>query len=794
MRSPWLGLACLFPLLLSAGPAGDLAKALGELTFDRNQCYRVRDVTFSKEDIRIYLTEGHLVFSKPVAGRPIAALFSSDGEDGGDGEVILLPPDRAERKSLASFTHSPNLDDHFRTALFLFTGDEYAALQEQIAANPGNKKAPEIGALLDEQYDQVLRNIAVSYQSRLVLDLLGRPGRAIDLFASIFESPKLGTYDIVYDPDNIEQIIAGHVTNKNNRVFFDDWTSFTAASFRKKTPDARPELDASDFRIDATIHPDLSMTATTRIKVKPREPLRAARFNVSPAIKISAVTVDGHPAEVLQPESPRGSLISRGNNVFLVVPDQPLAAGREYEFEFQHQGNVILPAGDGVYYVTARGSWYPTYGLQFATFDLTFHYPRAYQLVAPGEIVEDHTEGDVRTTHRRTGSTIRMAAFNLGDFAQSRAQTGPYTVDVWANRKLEASLQPRMPMEVTPPIPARRRPTDVLSMRPVETPPDPTARLKTLATDVASALDFMASKFGPPALPHLSVSPIPGTFGQGFPGLIYLSTIAYLRNVPSSTGLPKSVDLFFQDVLYAHETAHQWWGNRVTADNYRDYWLMEALANYSALLYVEKIRGQRAADEMLESYRTALLAKNEAGETRESAGPIVLGQRLQNSTQPNAWTAITYGKGSWIIHMLRRRMGDERFFALLTGLVKKYDHNPITTEEFRQEAAKSLPPKSDDPNFEAFFSQWVYSTGIPSLKFTYTLKGIAPNIKLTGTLTQTGVDDDFSALTPIEIRFARGPAITKWIASGSDPQTFTVTLKQTPAKVALDPQNAVLKR
>ncbi len=112
----------------------------------------------------------------------------------------------------------------------------------------------------------------------------------------------------------------------------------------------------------------------------------------------------------------------------------------------------------------------------------------------------------------------------------------------------------------------------------------------------------------------------------------------------------------------------------MTADSYRDYWLMEALANYSALLYLEKRKGPRAVDEMLDSYRTALLLKNEAGETRESAGPIVLGQRLQSSVQPEAWTAITYGKGSWIMQMLRRRMGDQRFLAMLSGIVKRYDH------------------------------------------------------------------------------------------------------------------------
>jgi len=129
----------------AAGRAAGLARDLRENAFDRGECYRVRDLSLVKEDVRIYLTDGHLIFSKPVAGHRIAAVFTADTE-GGDGEVIVFPPDRAERRSLAAFTHSPNLDDHFRSALFLFTGAEYDDLQSQIAQNSTNKKMPEIGA------------------------------------------------------------------------------------------------------------------------------------------------------------------------------------------------------------------------------------------------------------------------------------------------------------------------------------------------------------------------------------------------------------------------------------------------------------------------------------------------------------------------------------------------------------------------------------------------------------------------------------------------------------------------
>src|ERR1044071_440101 len=103
-----LVLAFVIQAPLTAGTAADIARTIRENSFDRDECYRVRALTRFKEDLRIYLTEGHLIFSKPVAGRRIAAVFTTDVE-GGDGEVILLPPDRAERRALAGYLNSPNL-------------------------------------------------------------------------------------------------------------------------------------------------------------------------------------------------------------------------------------------------------------------------------------------------------------------------------------------------------------------------------------------------------------------------------------------------------------------------------------------------------------------------------------------------------------------------------------------------------------------------------------------------------------------------------------------------------------
>src|SRR6185369_3550959 len=116
----------------------------------------------------------------------------------------------------------------------------------------------------------------------------------------------------------------------------------------------------------------------------------------------------------------------------------------------------------------------------------------------------------------------------------------------------------------------------------------------------------------------LTVSPIPGAFGQGFPGLVYLSTISYIPPDQRPIGLrDKQKQVFFSDLLAAHEVAHKWWGNLITSAAYKDAWLMESLANYSAIMYLEKRKGTKAMESVLDEYRNRLLTKREEGGTVE---------------------------------------------------------------------------------------------------------------------------------------------------------------------------------
>ncbi len=773
-----------------------------EAGLDPQQCYQVRDLQFGREDARIYLTEGYLMFGKEVGGHRVSAVFSASIESG-DAEILLMPPNRSERLSLSIFAGSPNLNEHFQSAVFIFSDDTYPELLKLINQHGEPRRVPEQGATMTGEWDSVVRNLVQSFQVRLVRDTLSRGDASNGFFYGALVGQQLGNFDFLYDPRAPEQMNIGQVVVRYNRAYFDLWTRFQARSFRNGTRKAPLSETVSKYRIDARVAGDLTLEATTAATIDP-SPVRrdVLEFDISPQMRVTEVKVGGEPAEVFQPDSLRSALI-RGevNQSFLVIPAKPLEAGREYEVEFKHSGMVVSDAGNGVYFVGARGSWYPNRFPGFARYDLTFRYPLDLDLVAAGRPLQQTVEGEERVARFRIDTPVRMAGFNLGRYEHRSISKGGYTVDVYANRGVEAALQAQKRIVVVPPPqigpPGDRRWTVDLAPFPTQDPRKmrPAEHLEQLATEIAGALEFMAAHFGPPVLKTLTVSPIPGTFGQGFPGLVYLSTLAYLDPKFRPANVQTEMQqLFYSDILYAHETAHQWWGNVVAAASNEDDWLMEALANYTALLYLERRKDSKAVDEVLTDYRSHLLAKSEGGHTIESAGPIIWGTRLISSRTPNAWHVITYEKGSWIMHMLRRRIGDDQFLDMLGKLRSRYEFGTVTTEQFRELAAEFLPPKAPDPKLEAFFDQWVYSTGIPSIRMTHSVQGKGAQMRVTGNVIQSDAPEDFGILVPIEIQFPKGKPLVHWVRTLNGSAPFSVAVKQAPSKVVLDPENSVLRK
>lgn len=724
-----LALAVCFGAFLSAaerdadspGRAHVLAASLRQISLDPNHTYRIRDLSLARGDIKLYLNEGVLAFYTPIADHLFAALFTTEGSEAGDAEIIVMPPQRSERASLASFAQAPNLDEHFSNAIFLFTDETAAELLEQIHRSP-SREIPDLGSLA-ERANPVAREIAGQLDIPLVEALLDRHAAADGIFYSVIVGKRLGQFDVTYDPEQAESVFVGRVNNAVEKKF-ELWTNFRP---RRSPPFVQPEVRVRSYRIDAEIRPDLSMSVSAVFSLKTSaEDGSVIPLRLSPHLTVGSAKIDGAPAEVLQHPSQRLSEFGSAETLLLIA-GHALEPAVEHTIEIEYAGKVIRKTGTGEYFVDDRNTWYPVYGPISANFDLRFHCPDRLHLVSTGEPVNESVENGVRSVHRKTIAPAALAGFNLGEYAVRQQEHKSYSIEIDSPDTAAASLtaDPALPRET------------------------------------ADILDHYTEQWKPLPIHSIAVSPIAGYFGQGFPGLIYLSSVSFIKEEKRSVALRGArLDAFFSELLLPHEIAHQWWGNIVRQADYRSGWIPEAMANLSALEYIERTKGVAARNNILESYRRDLTAEQANRKTVESAGPVDFGDRLIDTHGLNTWLVILYEKGSWILHMLRERLGEEDFRRMQIRLLEEYSAKPLSNDEFRQVASSFVPAGQPDKQLTNFFETWVYSTGIPGMA----LRGSNGR---TVTVELSGVEDDFVTEVPLRCKGAS----TFWVRAGAGSNT-----------------------
>jgi aminopeptidase N len=148
--------------------------------------------------------------------------------------------------------------------------------------------------------------------------------------------------------------------------------------------------------------------------------------------------------------------------------------------------------------------------------------------------------------------------------------------------------------------------------------------------------------------------------------------------------------------LIAHELAHQWFGNSVTAKRWRHIWLHEGFACYAEWLWSEH-SGDRSADEWARHYHQRLV---------DSPQDLV----LADPGPRDMFDDRVYKRGALTLHVLRRRIGDDSFFALLKDWTARYRHGTVVTDDFTGLAA-NYAHESLRPLWDA----WLYSTPVPAL-------------------------------------------------------------------------------
>ncbi|MGY4647922.1 M1 family metallopeptidase [Mycobacterium sp. URHB0021] len=148
--------------------------------------------------------------------------------------------------------------------------------------------------------------------------------------------------------------------------------------------------------------------------------------------------------------------------------------------------------------------------------------------------------------------------------------------------------------------------------------------------------------------------------------------------------------------LIAHELAHQWFGNSVTAKRWRHIWLHEGFACYAEWLWSEH-SGDRSADEWAHHFHEKL-----------ASSPQDL--LLADPGPRDMFDDRVYKRGALTLHVLRRTLGDENFFALLKDWTSRHRHGSAVTDDFTGLAANYT-----DQSLRPLWDAWLYSTEVPAL-------------------------------------------------------------------------------
>lgn len=208
-------------------------------------------------------------------------------------------------------------------------------------------------------------------------------------------------------------------------------------------------------------------------------------------------------------------------------------------------------------------------------------------------------------------------------------------------------------------------------------------------------LKFYSELIGPYSYEKIASVQAPTNFG----GLENAGAISYYQNSVAKEGRPES--------LIAHEMAHQWFGDSVTESDWNHVWLSEGFATYFTAVYMEFTKGKDEFKIIMEKSRDRVINYFNKNKKSSVVDPGI--KKLRRILNTNS-----YQKGAWVLHMLRKKLGDDVFFNGIRSYYSKYRNLNALTEDFRN----SMEVESGK-DLSGFFRQWVYGPGIPVIKWKW---------------------------------------------------------------------------
>ena len=744
----------------------------------------VSNLVLKRDAATFTFGSGEIYFIAPVDGRTTGAVFI------GEGELSLTPPTEAEKNSLAIFTDKQQtLTEPFTQLVLRFTDKTFDEIKgsSNVRLSKGGAQAERARGIYRDKQSLWRKQLRYNLDLRALADVYApqRPGFFIAFIGGRRFSKLIYHLDPLGIPDvSPEEVMLLSYGESDGGI----WAAFHLADSSRKASTTGADnhwlFDITRHEIDANIE-GTHIAASDRITFNAiANGTRVLPFNLYPSLRVSRVQNEqGQNLDFVQESKDEDA-------DFAVILPKPLEAGKTYKIVVQYQGRDALDSvGSGNFFLIPRSTWYPNNGgTQFgdrALFEMTFRYPKLYTFVGTGApVMADALDGNIKVSKWSSGATeLEVAGFNYGRFKKKEVMdtdTG-YNVEYYANEEL-------------PGLGAGRFSTTKMG--------------DVVIADAQNATRIYNAFFGKLPYSRLAITQQPAAFfGQAWPTLIYMPFTALLDRTDRRMliGGRANLNTFWQYVG-PHEVAHQWWGHVIGWKSYRDQWMSEGFAEFSASLYVQYVRKDQ--DKFIafwEEHRKQITEANTATRGRKpyTIGPVTQGFRLSNGKTGAIYRFLVYPKGAYILHMLRMMMfdpgqgGDARFQAMMNDFVKTHFNQDVTTEDFKRIVEKHMPREMNlggNGRMDWFFDQWVYGTEIPSYRFEYQLGTASGQTVLNGRITQTGVSDDFRMKVPVYVDFGKGwERLGSAAILGNKPVELTnIPLPQNPKRVAICALNDVL--
>lgn len=679
---------------------------LVRLRLDATRQFAVHDLSIDAPDLKLTLASGNAFVAETDNGVTAIVLR-------GRGSVRFTPSDPAEQGQVQLFARQPSIDTEIDSAFIRLNPAEFESLISAASLSERQVDARDLARAQEIFDDYSPRTFNLDLRTLSPDRWSLEPGR--NSVVVEFRSRRHGWLTYARSPGEAEDISVFERGRGRNICVY-----ASAPKLRERgrfySEDTDEAYDVTHYALDLTFDPArgwISGRGSLRLRVK-------SGLATSLTIKLA------QPLSVASVSSPHsGDLLALRiigqNNVIVSLPRR-LEPGAEIALDITYGGRlppqpldreamavqaqgvnqetpelILVPEPRFMY--SNRVHWYPQAPVSdYATATLKLSVPSEYQIIASGTL---------------RGASVASRGPNDSQVPARSMRTVEYGTDRPV-RYLSCVISRFVPLGRTKVEVPSIAPPDgrdgagvagAVNLEVVATP-RMTNRGRQLSARAAAILAFYASRIGEAPYPDFTLAAVddnlPGGHSPAFFALLHqpLPTTPY-----SWASDPVAFDSVYPSFFLAHEIAHQWWGQAIGWKNYHEQWLSEGLAQYFAVLYAESDRGPDVLQSLLSEMRASTLPLLKQG-------PISLGYRLGHIRGEGAvFRAIVYNKSAVVLHMLRRLIGDEAFYAGLRQFYRDWRFQKAGTDDLRATFEAHTPMK-----LGRFFDRWVLGAAIPRVR------------------------------------------------------------------------------